>query len=601
MQAWKLLRLGALLLIGCHGSFATDTSTNDCRVLGCPTDETCRWVEGKKAYCEKSPPLVHEELVQEEEECPECEVEPCSPTLRLEVASKALLGGTLKLCATLQCAAALPPELHPRLSSIHAGDLQRGSDTRSLTWRPAETGPLHMCLEAQLPLNLGSGEAQVTLSAIVAQPQGHPWTEAQNMPLSLTHVECLPELEVEGEVTQPLAFVNGRLAFGAGNHLYVFEPSSCELGNNLQRLETGPVQGPMVVLGDTAHMAVATGLAQDKIPQLSMVDVTTATPVFAQNAGNCTATTAATSIPVSMHFNQGLSLQSLEDNSTNTPWRLAAPANNNLSLASEEQACLMAYTPWGTDAQRCNCSSMLSHSFLAPLAQRSNGHVVVVYNTGSNFFRIGWAFDTSSNLFHYAGDTSSIQQNPSFLAIADHASSADYVYTGSPSQSAAVVDNQNQRYEVFQDTNNNYRQLRRVLIPSPYTTTTSTYRIEEAPVGSPLLGEPPTSGPAEVYVVTSKGTVLAFHTDTLALLWEESLGFEVSQRAQPVLVPNAEGSGTLWVVGTQGEVRGLRVASRGLHRSAQWPKALRDNCNSSSRQVRYDETNLVQRRMRGCF
>jgi outer membrane protein assembly factor BamB len=105
----------------------------------------------------------------------------------------------------------------------------------------------------------------------------------------------------------------------------------------------------------------------------------------------------------------------------------------------------------------------------------------------------------------------------------------------------------------------------------------------EAPIGSPLLGEPIDDGPAEIYVVTNNGTVRAFDADSLALLWTEALGIPISHEAQPVLVGN-----TLWVVGLQGQVRGVRVDSNGLNREAPWPKAFRDNCNTSSERVRPD-------------
>ena len=119
------------------------------------------------------------------------------------------------------------------------------------------------------------------------------------------------------------------------------------------------------------------------------------------------------------------------------------------------------------------------------------------------------------------------------------------------------------------------------------------FPFEDAPVGSPLLGEPLGDAPAEVYVVTTTGTVRAFRTgpqrpkyeylalyppiDRLALLWEENLGVRISPTAQPVLKGD-----TLWVVGIRGEVRGIQVDSNGLSRTAHWPKAFRDNCNTSS-------------------
>jgi hypothetical protein len=109
-------------------------------------------------------------------------------------------------------------------------------------------------------------------------------------------------------------------------------------------------------------------------------------------------------------------------------------------------------------------------------------------------------------------------------------------------------------------------------------------------VGSPLLGQPMgDDSPAEVYVVTTSGTVLAFRADTLAPLWTMELGLNISSVAQPLLVGNV-----LWTVGLRGEISALRVGSQGLNRSAHWPKAFHDNCNTSSRQA-------TALNMPGCF
>jgi|GEM_PF-2427820 len=110
----------------------------------------------------------------------------------------------------------------------------------------------------------------------------------------------------------------------------------------------------------------------------------------------------------------------------------------------------------------------------------------------------------------------------------------------------------------------------------------------EAPVGSPLLGQPREGAPPEVYLVTTAGTVLAFgfpkEPSTAAeldlpfeLLWKAKLHIRVSPEAQPVLA-----GGMLWVVGEGGQIRGVQVDSDGLNRKARWPKAFRDNCNTSS-------------------
>jgi hypothetical protein len=107
-----------------------------------------------------------------------------------------------------------------------------------------------------------------------------------------------------------------------------------------------------------------------------------------------------------------------------------------------------------------------------------------------------------------------------------------------------------------------------------------------APVGSPLLGQPSPiydedgeihdEYPAEIYVVTKNGTVYAFDMN-LNLLWELETNIGISPAAQPLLVGN-----TLWIVGTQGQVRAVRVNSNGLNQKALWPKHLKDNCNTGN-------------------
>jgi hypothetical protein len=99
------------------------------------------------------------------------------------------------------------------------------------------------------------------------------------------------------------------------------------------------------------------------------------------------------------------------------------------------------------------------------------------------------------------------------------------------------------------------------------------------PVGSPILGEPPSGDPAdaEVYLVMTNGTLYTLNAESFALLETKHLGINIAPTAQPVLVGNR-----LWIISTQGELRGIVVNSNGLSKMAQWPKMHRDNCNSNS-------------------
>jgi outer membrane protein assembly factor BamB len=97
------------------------------------------------------------------------------------------------------------------------------------------------------------------------------------------------------------------------------------------------------------------------------------------------------------------------------------------------------------------------------------------------------------------------------------------------------------------------------------------------PVGSPVIGQPVDGEEAEMYVVTQTGIVYAFNLEDLTLLWQLDTGIGISSAAQPLLVGN-----TLWIVGTQGQVRAVRVNSQGLNQRALWPKHLKDNCNTGN-------------------
>jgi outer membrane protein assembly factor BamB len=155
--------------------------------------------------------------------------------------------------------------------------------------------------------------------------------------------------------------------------------------------------------------------------------------------------------------------------------------------------------------------------------------------------------------------------------------------------SPAAVDSQGRAYVVVQTSDGH--ELRRFAAQANNSNQEAFAVLPgySSPVGSPLLGEPMDDSPAEVYVVTTSGTVLAFRADTLALLWKTELGVSLSTTAQPLLVGNV-----LWTAGLRGEMSALRVGSQGLNRSAHWPKAFHDNCNTSSRQATWDN-------MPGCF
>ena len=117
---------------------------------------------------------------------------------------------------------------------------------------------------------------------------------------------------------------------------------------------------------------------------------------------------------------------------------------------------------------------------------------------------------------------------------------------------------------------------------APYNT--SAFIMSYPPVGSPILAAPVPGGPHLIYVVSTTGTIYAYALKDLKLLWTLSTGIELHPNAQPLLVGS-----TLWLVGKQGQVRGVSVPANGLDATALWPRHLHDNCNSSNSLMKMPE------------
>jgi len=514
-----------------------------------------------------------------------------------------LLGDSVRLCATL----------HPEGSPLHGLQLL-GMPTSSLTGRtPSGTlevsvegtlaedeRPLKMCQEVFLPLSvLESGPAHMTVRAEIGTA-GYSETLHQNLPLVLKRTACSHNVGLANNaVTQPLAVSGRRLLFGGASNLYAFN-TACTSTGTVPSLATGAVQGPMVVLGDTNQVAVATsgvgGPSLRNTPRLALLKVAETNPTFAffytQDCARYTANNTTTAT-----YEQGLALLSFPGVSPGIPWRLVAPANNT----ADNQTRLVAYVPFASAGElstavttRCQSSAAVPRSFLAPMVQKADGTVWGAYSASAanSVCLQTWGFDATATTPYWTTPGAIEERSidaPSFMAIADN-----NMWIGSFSTSPSAVDHSGRAYAISFTGGNS----RLVVLGEPPSSSNAAF--SSRTVGSPLLGEPMENGTREVYVVSTDGRVLAFEAQSLGLLWTEPLlnannrPLSVAPNAQPVLVANAHGSGTLWVVGTRGEVRGVRVASKGLSRLAQWPKALRDNCNTSSRQVTPDN-------MPGCF
>jgi len=581
MRIRKLFGLGIFLVVGagCGGFFATD---DNCLTLGCPVGGVCvEWEEGK-ARCEKAP------SPQEAEPEPECRD---GYDLALEVLGRRLPGGALLLgervqvCAELQLPSVPLQCVQPELLGMDIGNLQRGHREEQLTWKPvAGATASRICQEAWLPLSWERGDTQIAVSVRMA---GSSTPLRQSLTVLLTRTACSFAASGLGDnaVTQPLVVSGSRLLFGTspGNdsHLHVFDTSSCTLAGSLH---TGAVQGPMVALGDTGYVAVATngtGTGVRRTPRLTLVNAQGAPPDFDALSSNADASDCV-QLTASTTFDRGLSLLSLGDENTprSRSWRLVAPANNTT------QPRLVAYAPFettgtGSTAINARCTrsaTTVLYPFLIPTAQRANGSVVGVFgNTAASYVSV---WEWTSTLVYSSSTAQAMTLGSSSVMVI--AGENEDILINDVNQNPMAVDSLSRVYFVHLNMDSNSYRLERMSTPT-VPRSVSDVSFQKAPVGSPLLGEASADNAAEVYVVTTAGEVLAFEAESLRHVWTEPLGFDISPTAQPVLVAHADGSGTLWVVGMRGEIRGIRVGNHGLNRRAQWPKAFRDNCNTSSR------------------
>ncbi|MCL2314411.1 MAG: PQQ-like beta-propeller repeat protein [Proteobacteria bacterium] len=463
-------------------------------------------------------------------------------------------------------------------------------------------------------------------------------------------LSCSTQVEGLGfnAVKAPLVFSNGRLLFGTSvgagataenNALYVVDAEDCSLSSSLH---TGAIEGPMVALGGSGRVAIASGEGGPKRregPRLSLIEAGEGKLEFAYG-GDWDCVPGMNGIHGGAAFDKGLSLVSVGEASGAdgaTVWRLAAPANSMEEKANR----LVAYAPNAIPLWRCITKVVDKNDgeieqsgdrFMLTPVQFANYDLVTTHATGID----GWLFHdaltclhwgqwdippsnaptTSSNIavgkitypngepdeplwFSGAGLKNSLLENPLFermlVDARQHTSSVvvdsrGWAYVAaSTDYSAPGSAYTMQRFSTSCSSNAECEQVcvgvNNKLSTAGLCRYSSDHAFKETPVGSPLLGEPMGANRAEIYVVGVEGTVLALDAETLQPLWAQSLGIRVLPTAQPVLVANKHGSGTLWVVGASGEVRGIRVKSAGLSRAAAWPKAFHDNCNTGSAAV----------------
>lgn len=563
------------------------------------------------------------------------------------------VGDTLELCVAQESDLLVP------ITSWGTEGLKLFWGTLEIPVKWEEAGgaaPNGRCWRTVFPLTttqLGEvGESEIRLegSFKVANIARNTFHISEDIKLRLTRIVCKTGVVIDLDyVTQPLAFSSGRLIFASSgwpaavdmvdNSLFFYN-ERCEVVAD--ELFIGSTNGPMVVLGNTGHIAIAIrggGPRRIGNSHLTIVD-TTRRPVdfyYADDERDCGGVTshyfggnneclaAAVNPPVT--FRQGLMLARIGDGPLNpatdtaTPpsgWRFAATGNPGAVGDSR----MLSFSPdQRSPCARCGLTAlndMQGPIFLTPIqvgnAQTSFVAVRLRQRSGPTATAppvesVGcWNFDTigrwNSAAFlqppRYTLNPPHALEEPTGLAAAGRdiwlsgASSSGptlqrwdsllnaplvNVQTGLAT-SPAAIDAEGRPHVVVQVASG--YQLRRFRARAGENEPPDKWEPLPAgissPVGSPILGEPVDgSTPAEIYVITTDGSVLAFDADTLKHLWTQRLGLSISPTAQPLLVGN-----TLWVLGTQGQMLGLRVASRGLNRKAAWPKAFRDNCNTSA-------------------
>jgi len=526
----------------------------------------------------------------------------------------------------------------------------QGTEPLEVCWRAV--------LPLTAPLGaLRQNAAQLKISLAVSNMARNTFDFREEMPLRLTRIACQTEAVNErGYVTQPLVYANGRLLFASSgwkdedpgvaaapenNSLYLYHPD-CEAAGELY---TGSIQGPMVALGNTGQVAIAivAGGPRGGNARLAVVN-TTRTPMdfhyseaemdcsnllsYYYGEPRCSNLALFATPPI---FTRGLALVRIGSGLPNpSNWRLVAPGTPATS-----GAVLFAFAPEKTNTcLRCQASP--------PGALNSPVHLTPIQvGSGENFVVRSWTQhiaywqiypETTYQVIFGDNIPPPRQESGSFgallaptgIATANQTAGTRNIWlsgqnTNGPTlqrweswrnevlvdvqtgyaTSPAAVDANGRPYVVVQTGPHAY-ELRRFGAQARKDEAPESIEAFPAgvswPVGSPILGEPMDGNtPAEVYVVTTDGSVLAFRADTLKHLWTLRLDMSISDAAQPVLVDN-----TLWVVSKRGELHGLRVASKGLNQRAHWAKAFRDNCNSSAQISRPTPAN-ASNVMLNCF
>jgi hypothetical protein len=521
-------------------------------------------------------------------------------------------GGTIKVCAEANTQGAPLALLEFGDGDIEASLEGLAPVSLPLDWTLSEDSPEKICYSAQLPELLEFNDTDMLSVAVRAEATDaarNKTTEADTKQLGLTHVGAELSLMGNLETTLPLAWTGGHVVIGMTNaasgsgYVYFYNPVDGTLSNSEN---VGPLSG-LATLGDSGRVAITT--LESTSGMKARASVVGTDGRFVDSNRNTDCVRGENTVPANAILNRGLALLSLGNGDGTGDWRFVVPMNTG-SPANTRDRYIMAYAPYeSTGNASSNCKrgqDLLWNVITSPVVLSTAEALVLRDYSGIHPEKQKWNGSSWDQIENFQFSNSALKSVTSvaagaqrFWATATYASvSADVLenglieevgkvtpYSNAGSFGAVALDASSRAYVVVAPLGSSTYELRRYNNPTDLGVITSKPLNKSAPVGSPILGHPISgnAADAEVYVITTDGTVYGFNAGTMEPLWTQSLSITISPKAQPLLKGNR-----LWVIGTNGELRTLTVKSNGLHRTAYWPKMYRDNCNSSSHLSTYE-------------
>ena len=543
----------------------------------------------------------------------------------------ALVGDSVIICAEAKTEPGAPATLISIDNIVAKVD---GKLLSTLVWteRPGNTAT-KQCMTARLPESVpGAGNLEVSADITVTDEAHNTATTNKSAQVPLTRVAVHETLNISSAV-MPLAWVSDRLVIGTS-----VEKSGVEYGYvNFYTARTRNLQPGKETIGKLTGLVT---LGTNGLVAITSNDQAAVMAVDGQlHPESEICLSGEGGVPASARFPHGLSLLSIGAANNEGNWRFAIAVND----ANTDEGRLLTYAP-GNAVNPCVLSNALQGEIVAPLVGMDNPletnnpmeMMVVSKNPASNPFAHfqNWKYSDTTSIWGNSGTSVGaiiaelFQVNSAAASRSESGSYWNFWITSSwnntnasrtdfglmrgqtdyatssimaginESISPLVLDANGRAYVVVKPQGKPNHELH-MYAANAATDDTFTLRATlstAAPVGSPILGQSRSgySDDTEIYVLTTDGTLYAFRANNLALLWEETFTKEdgtpptalnIAPTAQPVLRNNQ-----LWFVSEDGELYAVVVNSNGLNRSAKWPKAYRDNCNSSSHHVAY--TNL---------